>query len=187
MRFFVALDIPETVRGAIGDLIARLTPLCPSARWVRAESMHVTLKFIGEVSDQTARKIPPVLAAVRVAGEVELGFGGTGFFPNEQRPRVLWAGISASPNLADLAREIEQKLEPLGIAREKRSFQPHLTLARFSSPRGLQQLQEELRQSGPHEFGATRSSEFHLYQSQLRPSGAVYTRVETFLLAGALR
>ena len=180
MRVFVALDIPDEVRRAIANLIRRLEKTCRGARWVRPESIHVTLKFIGEASDEQVERIRESLAGVRSATQVEINFRGTGFFPSANRPRVFWAGIEASSNLAELAAETERRMEKLGIARESRPFKPHLTLARFDSTEGVSKLVAAVAAEGSLEFGRGSWREFHLYQSQLKPGGAVYTRLATF-------
>ncbi len=190
MRIFVALDIPDEVRGKLSDLSARLKRACPQARWTRVEGIHVTLKFIGEAAPEQVERIKSELVHLRSAAPVEMSFRGTGFFPNDRHPRVFWVGIEATPNLGELAAEIEQRLEPLGIEREQRPFRPHLTLARFNSPDGLGRLREEVRNSGPFELGTTRTGELYLYQSRLKPGGAEYTRLATFSfasLAGSAR
>jgi 2'-5' RNA ligase len=176
------MEIPELVRGSIGELIAELRKVT-GARWVRAESLHVTLKFVGEVRTETLEKLKAALAEVHSAAPVEIKFRGTGFFPNEKRPRVFWAGIEASSNLPVLADEIEKRFEALGIPREQRPFHPHLTLARFDSPQGLDPLRERIAQLGVLEFGSVTAREFHLYQSELNRGGAVYTKLATFPLA----
>ncbi len=180
MRVFVALDIPDEVRQALGSLVAQLERTCRGARWVRVAGLHLTLKFIGEVQPEMVERIQAELATIRLAAPVEMTFRDVGFFPNERRPRVFWVGISATPNLAELAGEIERRLEPLGIPREQRAFRPHLTLARFKSAEGLERLREALQSLGQLEFGATRTGEVHLYRSQLKPGGAEYTRLKTF-------
>lgn len=133
MRLFVALDFPDAVRQALRELIARLKPACRSAKWVRPEAMHITLKFIGEVTADKLAPIRAALASVHSITPVEMQFRGLGFFPNERRPRVLWCGIAASANLAELAASVERTLLPLGITAESRDFVPHLTLARFQA------------------------------------------------------
>jgi 2'-5' RNA ligase len=180
MRLFVALDFPDNVRQALRDLMEKLRRESRGPRWVRPEGMHVTLKFLGETD---AKKLDPIrvaLAQIHSTSEVEMHFRGLGFFPNERRPRVLWCGIAASPNLGELAASVEGALGPLGFARESRAFVPHLTLARFPSPGGHEKLvraSEELRE---YDFGDTRESQMYLYQSVLHPGGAQYTRLESF-------
>jgi RNA 2',3'-cyclic 3'-phosphodiesterase len=183
VRLFVALDFPEAVRASLRDLIARLRPLSSGARWARPEGMHITLKFIGETDRGKLEAISSALASVHSARTVEMQFRGLGFFPNERKPRVLWCALEASPNLATLAADIESVLEPTGTTRETRTFVPHLTLARFDSQHGLKGADklvgaaEELRS---YEFGAARESEFYLYESVLKPSGAEYKRLAAF-------
>ncbi len=184
MRIFVALDIPDDVRQAIRNLIGKLEKTCRGARWVRVEGMHVTLKFIGEVPLEKVERIKVELAGLRSGAPVDLNFRGVGFFPNDRHPRVFWAGIESTANLAEIAMEVERHLENLGVAREQRPFHPHLTLARFKSEDGLQQLRETLRNLGAQEFGSTRTGDLHLYQSQLNPKGAIYTRLATFHFVG---
>lgn len=181
------MDIPEEVRGAIREFVARLQAECPDAkgaRWARVEGMHVTLKFIGEVPEEKVERIKKELAGVRGPARggatVEMNFRGVGFFPSAKHPRVFWAGIEATPNLAEIANEIEKRMERLGIQSEKRTFRPHLTLARFKSEEGLPKLREAIEKAGAMEFGSTRTSEFHLYQSKLIRGGAVYTKLETY-------
>ena len=184
MRLFVAIDIPDDVRSAIGALAARLRLACRNARWTRIESLHVTLKFVGETSAEKAEMIKRALAAVPFRAPIPMNFRGLGFFPNGRRPRVLWAGIEAGPELAALAAAVESALDPLGIPHEELTFSPHLTLARFDTPRGLDALHAAVEKTGPLEFGCTTAKEFHLYQSVLKPGGAEYTRLATFSFAG---
>ena len=142
--------------------------------------MHVTLKFIGEAPVEKMDPIVAALGTVNSSMPVEMRFRGVGFFPNERRPRVFWCGIEATPNLAELAKEIDGALVPLGIAAEKREFVPHLTLARIDLPGGLEKLLGAARELGSLDLGGTRQKEFHLYQSVLQKSGAEYAKLRTF-------
>lgn len=184
MRLFVAVDIPEDVRDAIAKLSHRLRPLSSSARWVRIEGAHVTLKFIGETSPDRAERIRSVLSSVHTSAPIELLFAGLGFFPNPHHPRVLWAGVTAGPALRELATSIEAQLEPLGVPRETRNFNPHITLARFDSPKGLDALRAAAKELGTPDFGRSSAREFHLYQSVLKPGGAEYTRLASYRISG---
>jgi 2'-5' RNA ligase len=116
---------------------------------------------------------------------VTLELRGLGFFPNEKRPRVLWAGINASTNLAMLAADIDRATEKLGIPREQRPFSPHLTLARFEPPGLPEKLRSAIQENTAREFGTLRTGQFHLIESKLKPSGAEYTTLESFTFAGA--
>lgn len=185
MRLFVALEIPSEVRENLGALIQELRQkepqsTSPRTRWVKPESLHVTLQFIGEVPAEKGQGICATLSQVRSSQPLELRFRGLGFFPGEKRPRVLWAGIEASSNLGPLAAEIEARLSQLGINREKREFTPHLTLARFEPPGISAQLRRPVEEHALREFGTLRTREFLLMQSKLKPTGAEYTSLEAF-------
>ncbi len=156
---------------------------------MRPEGIHVTLKFIGHVPAEKLDPIRAALVGVQSSALVAMHYRGVGFFPNERRPRVLWCGVEASQNLAQLAADIESALEPLGIAREKREFVPHLTLARFNfkgpakrgqPPDGVDKLARHVREMKPQDFGSAREMQFHLYESTLKPSGAEYRKLASF-------
>lgn len=183
MRLFVALDIPEATREALAKLIHRFARVCPGARWVRIESLHITLKFVGEVKDAEVPTIKMTLSEINSPESIEIVFRQFGFFPSEHHPRVFWVGMETGHALADLAAQIETQLQALGIPREKREFRPHLTLARFISIEGLQRLREMIPGLATTEFGRMTASEFYLYQSILKRSGAEYTRLATFTFA----
>lgn len=179
MRLFVALDIPEDVRRQIADFADELRRHAPRARWARIEGAHLTLKFIGEVIPGGLDPIRGALEPVRALAPIEIEFRGAGFFRNEHQPRVLWVGIRASAALAELAAEIERRLATLGIPPESRSFQPHLTLARFNHPSESGDLRGVIAGASLREFGRAVAREFHLYESRLSPGGPIYTRLET--------
>jgi 2'-5' RNA ligase len=180
VRLFVALDLPEEVRAAMARAAAKLRSVCASAHWVRLEGAHVTLKFIGEFPSDRLEEIKTALAAVAVPPPFKISFRGIGFFPDQWRPQVLWAGIEAGPELRALAESVNVSLAPLGIASERRAFSPHVTLARFKSPEKLEALRAAIAAGGPYEFGESIANEFHLYQSVLKPAGAEYTRLASF-------
>lgn len=190
VRLFVALEIPAAVRDNLAALINDLRAADASssknkARWVRPENLHVTLKFIGNIDAGKMDPIRGALAEVCSSSSVELHFRGLGFFPNEKRPRVLWTGIEASPNLAPLAVSIDARLEKLGIPRETREFSPHLTIARFDPPGISETLRAAAQENAARELGAVRTGEFHLFESKTRPAGAEYTRLSSFSFAKA--
>lgn len=185
MRLFVALEIPAAVRDNLAaqmkelrDLSAQVADKRP--RWARLENLHVTLKFIGEVSPAKLEGIRSALAAIHSDAPVHLEFRGLGFFPNEQYPRVLWAGIEASASLPSLAANIESALESHGIARDNRAFTPHLTLARFEPPGVHEKLLTMIQQISGREFGSLQAREFRLIESKLKPAGAEYTSLASF-------
>jgi 2'-5' RNA ligase len=185
MRLFVALEIPSAVRENLAELLKSLRVVSPQTRWVRAENLHATLKFIGEVPETKLAFIRTALAQVRSDRPVTLDFRGLGFFPNEKHPRVFWAGIEASPNLKILAADIAKATEALGVPREQKPFSPHLTLARFEPPRLPGKLRAAIQDNSVQGFGSLRTLQFQLIESKLKPSGAEYTTVESFSFAAA--
>lgn len=183
MRLFVALELPSTVRENLAALLSSLRAVSPQTRWARADNLHVTLKFIGEVPEAKLATIHGALGGVRSDQIVSLDFRGVGFFPDEKHPRVFWAGIEASSNLKALAAGVEAAVERAGIPREKRPFLPHLTLARFEPPRVAESLRLAIEENAHRDFGTLRTNQFHLIESKLKPSGAEYTTLESFPFA----
>ncbi|MGH9737010.1 MAG: RNA 2',3'-cyclic phosphodiesterase, partial [Candidatus Acidiferrales bacterium] len=125
------------------------------------------------------------LATVRSNEPIELHFRGVGFFPNERRPRVVWCGIESSPNLVQVAAEIDQALAARGIPREKREFVPHLTLARIDPPRPVEALARAAAELQSTDFGSARENQFYLFESKLKPSGAEYTKIGAYAFVKA--
>src|SRR4051794_32794087 len=135
MRLFIALDIDEAVREGLIRFVEGVRNFAPDARWVKPESLHVTLKFIGEQPDTTVEKVKQALAEISAAA-TRIEFGGYGFFPNPKSARVFWIGMESGPQLARLAAAIDEKTATLGIPKENRRFSPHLTLARAAGGSG---------------------------------------------------
>lgn len=194
MRLFLALDIDDNIRRRIVRFIEGVREFAPDARWVRPESLHVTLKFIGEKSADEARRIKQFVKPIAADG-FEIKFRGYGFFPTARAARVFWVGIEAGEKLPALATAVDESLAQIGIAREEHAFNPHLTLARGSgrsgSPRrqagdhpnrSFQRLQEKLGVLSQPEFGAMTARELCLYESTLSPTGSRYTKLEGFAL-----
>ena len=184
MRLFVALDLPEPVRTALAELIASLKPKSKGARWVQPENLHITLKFIGHVKNEKLSPIQSALSSIHTTQPVEIHFRGMGFFPNEHRPRAFWCGIAAPPNLAELAADIDRALAPLAIEAETRPFTPHLTLARFKSDEGVHEIVRAATDMKSTDFGSATETNFHLYESLLKSTGAQYNRVASFPFVG---
>ena len=185
MRLFVALELPAAVRDNLAGLLDELRSVAAAARdqrprWVRAENLHVTLKFIGEAPPEKLDALRAALSAIRSNEPISIAFRDLGFFPNEKQPRVFWVGLQASANLRALASDVDRALAAQGIPRETRAFEAHLTLARFSSPGLGGALGEAIRRSRDREFGSVTTREFSLFQSLTKPSGAEYTRLATF-------
>lgn len=179
MRLFVAMDIPEDTRRTLSILIKEFAAVCRGARWVQPDGIHLTLKFIGHVEDTMTARITEALNGIQRERSIAVAFRELGFFPDEKHPRVFFTGIRADKELGPLTKEIEERLEPLGIAKEGRAFRPHLTLARFKTSDGLPELRKKIALLPSQDFGGSAVNEFYLYRSVLKSSGAVYTRLST--------
>ena len=180
MRLFVALELSAEVRETIAALIRELKPLDVSWKWTRAENLHVTLKFLGEIPTEQLDYTAAVLRQVPFGRSLTLRFRSMGFFPNERRPRVLWTGIDAPPDLLVLAKNIEDALEGVGVPKDDRAFTPHLTLARNKEGRVSQKLRDGLAKYADRDFGIVTASAFHLIRSELKSNGAEYTTLASF-------
>jgi 2'-5' RNA ligase len=129
MRIFIALDIDDAIRERIALFQDGVRGFAPDAGWVRPESLHVTLKFIGEKPDAAVEQIRDALSSVSL-NPFSFTFRGVGFFPTAKSPRVFWLGIEAGPELATLAAKVDTTMESFGIPKEAHAYSPHLTLAR---------------------------------------------------------
>jgi len=141
MRVFVAVDIDEQIRTRIATFMQGVAGFAPDARWVRPESLHVTLKFIGEKPETEVQAITKALGEVR-GQSMQITMRGYGFFPTLRSPRVFWIGIEAGPELKALANAVDKATAALGIPLEDRPFNPHLTLARGGGGSGSPQRQK---------------------------------------------
>ena len=195
MRLFVAIDIDEAIRERLARFLEGVQNFAAAqeVRWARPESLHLTLKFIGESGPERAQQIQRALSTVR-AQAAEFSFKGYGFFPSPKAPRVFWIGIQAGPNLATLAAVVDAALTPFTTTRERAPYTPHLTLARAGSgrprsgpgdlPSGrFQKLQEKLAGAPEPDFGTMTAREFFLYESKLSAAGAEYRKIERFALS----
>jgi RNA 2',3'-cyclic 3'-phosphodiesterase len=194
VRIFVALDIDDAIRERLQRFMEGVSGFAPDARWVRPESLHVTLKFLGEKPSEIVEEIKRALSSMR-GQSIEIAFRGYGFFPTAKAARVFWVGIESGPQLPALAKAVDEATFTLGIPREDHPFTPHLTLARggrrSGAPRwrkgdtpdqNFQRLREKLAALPTPDFGTMAAHEFFLYQSQLSPGGSRYTKIETFAL-----
>src|SRR5262245_39239229 len=128
MRVFLAIDVPSEIRERLASVQEKIRPAATGARWVAPESIHVTLKFIGEMPEKRREEIDQALRGLTWK-HIKVNVRGVGFFPGTRSPRVFWAGLEAA-SIEGLAGEIDNRLERAGFDRERRAFRPHLTLAR---------------------------------------------------------
>jgi 2'-5' RNA ligase len=181
MRLFAGIDVPYEMRRNLELLVQLLRPKA-AIQWSPLDNLHITTKFIGEWPEERLGEVKEALEAVRRPGPVRIAIRGLGWFPNPHQPRVFFAGIAAGPELAALARDTEEACETLGIAREQREFHPHLTLARIRRPEPLIELKRTIAGLPSTDFGAYTAEAFHLYKSELRPGGSIYTKLASYPL-----
>jgi len=183
MRVFVALNLPSEIRDRLAVVQESLRRAQADVSWVRAENIHVTLKFLGETEEKRLGRIRPALIQVAQAGTpFSMELAGVGSFGG-RIPRVVWVGVEdgAEP-LTQLAGGVEAALAGVGFAKERREFTAHLTLGRVRSPRNAEALLAALQEFHAEKFGSFTAVQFELMQSELRPTGSVYRVLDRFPL-----
>jgi 2'-5' RNA ligase len=183
IRAFIAITLPQLAVAALGSIGQQLAQSAPpgAVRWLRPETMHLTLRFLGESPvdrlDELAGRLDEVAAG---HAPFELRLGRLGCFPNLKRPRVLWVGLEGESGKAEaLAHGVEATVQALGWEPESKPFRPHLTIGRVKDGRGLERLAWDTKV----EPAAVPVMAIHLIESQLRPSGPLYTIRHTSPLA----
>jgi 2'-5' RNA ligase len=181
IRAFIAIDLPTPIQQQLESISLRLQSMCvpSSVRWVPARNIHLTLKFLGEVSSANLEMLKKILQSEASRHKCfEVSIGGLGAFPSIRRPRVIWVGVQAPGSLSSLQRGIEAETLRLGYAAEDRPFSAHLTLGRVShsaSPEEIRQIGSTLEKFKVGFLGALQVELVQLYRSDLQPGGAVYS------------
>jgi len=173
IRTFVAIELPGAVRDRLGEVSRSLAHMGPRIRWVRPHSLHITLKFIGDVDASRIPELVEVVGRVSSAHDpFQLATTEVGGFPSVSKARVVWVGLRGHlESLARLQRDVEASLAQLEIPRDRRPFSPHVTLGR--ARRGPVDIgSPDAGSAKPTWFGVDRIT---LMQSELRPDGAVHT------------
>jgi 2'-5' RNA ligase len=184
VRSFVAVLLPEPVRAGLAAVSAELHGQTPGLAWVRADNLHFTLRFLGEVEAATLGRVrEAVTVAAGAVSPFTVTLGGLGGFPAGRAPRVVWAGVvSGAAGLGALHAALEEALVARGIPGDRRAFHPHVTLARARDPRGAGRLASLLCVG--HSFGEVPVRALHLMRAELHPRGARYSVLMEALLAG---
>ncbi len=183
VRAFIAIDLPPNLQDRLSQLSNALKKEMGDVpiRWVATENMHLTMKFLGDVSLKNLDVLTNILireAAVREPMVISLG--GVGAFPKMRRPRIIWAGMKAPPELASLQRGIDKQTARVGYAREQRPFSPHITMGRVSrnaTPDHVRIIGDVLNTQNIGFLGVARVREVHLFRSDLQSGGVVYSRL----------
>ena len=182
LRAFIAIEIPQGIREAVCKAILPLQKGLGSViRWVPMENMHLTLKFLGDVSPANVEMLSQMLhAEADLFRCFDLRLSGLGSFPNLKRPRVLYISIQAPTTLEVLQRGIDSASRRLGYESEEHGFSPHLTIGRVKqsvTATEQQAIRRALEETRIDSLGTARVDSIHLYKSDLKPTGSVYTRL----------
>jgi len=185
LRAFIAVEIPHEIHKAIENKTAPLRATLGNSliRWVPTSNMHLTLKFLGDTSPTNVEMLAQILSAE--AGQhpaFKIQFRGLGVFPNPKRPRVIWIGIQAPEELAALQHGIKSAAAKLGYPPEERPYSPHLTIGRVKqgpNSGDMQKIRTALEGTKVGELGTAPVNAVHLFKSDLKPTGAVYTCLHT--------
>jgi 2'-5' RNA ligase len=190
IRAFIAIDLTPEIRQRLDQVMASLKNRLEGVpvRWVPAHNIHLTLKFLGDVSVANLNMLKNVLKT-EVDGHhsFEISVGGIGAFPNARHARVIWTGIEAPGELMQVQKGIENAMARLGYSPEDRPFSAHLTLGRVSrnaTPRDAHQIGDALEATKVGFLGVAQVNQIHLYRSELKPTGSVYTDIFTAQLKG---
>jgi 2'-5' RNA ligase len=180
IRSFIAVELPDDVLSAVSRVQGQLKSYGFRTKWVRPANIHVTLKFLGDIDSGTIDAIASAMvSAAEGCAPISLSAKGIGVFPNTKRPRVLWAGLTGEVNLLiDLQRKLDDRLSDIGFAKERRSFKGHLTLGRFKARVNSSEITRALTEFEDFETQSFMARELILFKSELRPSGAVYSKLE---------
>lgn len=186
MRTFIAVDIPEDVKQRVGEYIESIRrDYDNSIKWVSPDILHFTIKFLGEIRESELEVVKDCVSrAASAIGPFEIGLDGIGFFPSDNKPRVVWIGADeGADNLLEIYQELETCLEEHGYDRDAKPFSPHLTIGRVKK-QGNIRIPDRIQDFGPEEFVATGLS---IFKSTLTPRGPEYEMLYEKQFTGAPR
>jgi 2'-5' RNA ligase len=184
IRAFLAIDVPDSYRVGLAAVQDALKKSGADVKWVTPANIHLTLKFFGEITSAQVEAIAAAAGAIAAATPVlTLQAQSLGTFPGPKNPRVIWVGLAGQTEaLGNLVQELEQAFAALGFPPENRPFTPHLTLGRVRSGRGREALCSLIQSLTLPPFQAFTMTQMVLYQSTLRPTGALYTPLQKITL-----
>jgi RNA 2',3'-cyclic 3'-phosphodiesterase len=185
IRAFIAFDLPKDILESIGDVQEQIRKRGVKFRWVPFENIHLTMKFIGDIHVDLIDKVSHMMAeSAEGFSAISLYANGIGVFPGLHRPRVLWIGIDGEiDRLYRLQKILDEKLSMIGIPTEKRPFKGHLTIGRAKEGMNMESLKESLRAFYDFQTRPFGINEMKLFQSELSPTGAVYSCMKSVVLS----
>ena len=187
IRSFLAFELPQDIKTVVTRVAGEIRKSALDVRWVRPESIHLTMVFMGGVPSEQIPSIGEAVGAVcAIHGSFKISLKPMGCFPNSRNPRVVWLGIDGDmERMSRFRDELQAALLPYGIKEEERAFRPHLTLGRFKKPAKRQpELEQMLATYGDLSSPSCTLNELILFRSELKPGGAVYTKMSSWPLSG---
>lgn len=184
MRLFTAIDLPDEILLRLERLISALRAEA-LINWSPLDNLHITTKFIGQWADSRLEELDAALSSLTSRSAFDIELKSLGWFPNARAPRTFWIGVHGEA-LHQLARDTEQQLEPLGIAKESREFSPHLTLARIKTPVPLRRLHAKVDEMQPASLGHFSASRFALYRSDPGSNASIYRKLREYRFESAV-
>jgi 2'-5' RNA ligase len=183
MRLFIATTFPAEVTGELNARVTALKPKLPAASWVRPESQHLTLAFLGEQEDALVDRLAPELErALQRIPRYEASLNGCGFFPNNRHARVAWVGLESEEKFCEVARVVRGVVSKSGIVLDRADFKPHLTLLRIRDPWPPASADTFSKALGNYRSQPFLVDTVTLYSSRLDPKGAIHTPLRRFAL-----
>jgi len=182
MRTFIAIPLPDECRQLLSEMQISLRRFGADVRWTAIPSIHLTLKFLGEIQPEVLPALGESLRLSAIVPEFTIRIEGLGAFPDLKRPRVIWCGIEGDrDSLSVLQERVEAACARLDMPKEERAFHPHLTLGRVQGKRNLQPLTDYIRIASSPGCGFT-VDRYQVYKSTLTPRGAIYDMLEAVRL-----
>lgn len=190
MRAFVAIELSDEIKGCLSQAQSHLKYSGADVKWVEKENIHLTLKFLGDITEDKAKKVGTMLEGIASSAKpFELTLKDIGAFPKTDSPRVIWAGLDkGAKESTDIAKRTDEELLKIGFEPEARPFAAHITIGRVRSPKNKEALKEKILsvpKSWLSDSSSQRISSIALFQSTLTPDGPVYTKIYEAILGGA--
>ena len=184
LRTFVALPLDSHIVTSLQDLHQKLQSLPVDVKWVKPHSIHVTIKFLGDVEEAHLDSIYEAIhQGVSGVKPWRVGVKHIGTFPGMRNPRVVWVGLDdPTGTIMTVQDQVQAELVKIGFEKERRAFTPHLTVGRVRTPKGKKDLVSFLLDEREREFGEMQVNRVVLYKSDLKPTGAEYTALQEFTL-----
>jgi 2'-5' RNA ligase len=184
IRVFIAIEIDSGIKDRLSEYLNQLKKTGASVKWVAPENIHLTLKFIGYIEEETLPALNKIISdAVSCLGPFSISIGNIGAFPNFKKPRVVFVCVQDKVNnLLNIYERLDKDIEKLGIKRESKKHVGHITLGRIKSQKNISKLTSVLNSGTKCSFGLEKVSYISLMQSKLTPAGPIYTKLNNFML-----